>query len=121
LRTGPRPGPLPPPAWANRISYAPSVSAKINTVDHFDNPLDVNISATSNGEVFCMFSGNFDGTIRVGEYDQHNNLISHALPPRDSVTTLSVAGPDDVFVITSDGSLQEHATAVPNGSWLVWT
>jgi hypothetical protein len=98
-----------------------TLSGVFATVDHFDDPLNVNISATGNGEVFCMFSGNFDGTIRIGEYDRHNNLISIALPPRDNVTTLSVAGPDDVFVITSDGSLQEHATAVPNGSWLVWT
>jgi hypothetical protein len=98
-----------------------TLSGTFATVDHFDNPLDVNISATTNGEVFVMFSGNFDGTIRVGEYDRQNNLISIALPPHDNITAISAAGPNDIFVMTPDGSLQEHATSVPTGSWLVWT
>jgi hypothetical protein len=90
-------------------------------VDHFDDPINVNISATSNGEVFCMFSDNFDGTIRIGEYNRQNNLISFAVPPHDNITTMSVAGPNDIFVITSDGSLQEHPTSGPGDSWFIWT
>ena len=98
-----------------------TLSGAFATVDHYDDPLSVNISATSNGEVFVMFSDNFDGTIRIGEYDRQNHLTSISLPPHDNIVDVSAAGPNDVFVITSDGHLQEHATPVATGSWLVWT
>ena len=98
-----------------------TLSGVFATVDHFDNPLDVNISASSSGGVFCMFSGNFDGTIRIAEYDRQNHLISFVLPPHDNITAMSVDGPNDVYVITSDGSLQEHPTSGPNDVWVIWT
>jgi len=43
-------------------------------------PARRDINATGTAEVFCLFNLNFDGLIRIGEYDQHNNFHHPCFP-----------------------------------------
>jgi hypothetical protein len=84
-----------------------------------DPPDVVGLTATSNGQVFMFqYYGTSSGPVySIVKFDDQNaagTIISHS-----NDAGMVAAGADDIFILTTDGHLEEHIGT--NTAWVHWT